>query len=126
MPVVILDTVLAGNIDEKPTISKSISQEEATKDSNLHAETDHIHIGKSGPESEDDEASKKADTDMPAYLNKHPDGRHTIKTGHAVECDIMEDDHSSGPRLIQAVDITDDLKNVINNTCEYDRTEDDQ
>ena len=63
---------------------------------------------------------------MPAYSNNHPDGRHTIKTGYAIECDIMEDDHSSGPRLIQPVDITDDLKNVINDTCDYDRSKDDQ
>ena len=91
--MVILNTIVAGNIDEKPTVSKSISQGEATKNSNLRAESHHTHIGKSGPKLEEDETRENADTDVPAYSNNHPDGRHTVKTGYALKCDKMEDDH---------------------------------
>ena len=113
VPVVILNTIVAGNIDEKPTVSKSISQEEPTKNSNLRAESHHTRIGKTGPELEEDETRKNADTDMRAYSNNHPDDKHTVKTDYAIKCDIMEDDHGSGPRLIQAVDITDCLVPIL-------------
>ena len=108
--MVILNTIVAGNIDEKPTVSKSISQGEATKKSNLRAESHHTHIGKSGPELKEGEAKENADTNVPAYSNNHPDGRNTVKTGCAPSCDKIEDDHGSEPRLDQIIDITDDLK----------------
>ena len=101
-------------------------KEKSPKNSNPWAESRHTHIRKSGPELKEDETRENADTDVPAYSNSHPDGRHTVKTGYAIKCDIMEDDHGSEPRLTQAVDITDDLKNVIDDTCDYDRSEDDQ
>ena len=81
------------------------------RDSNPLKTTHHTHIEKSGPVRDED---------------IHPDGRNTANTKYALSHEKREDDHNSEPRMVHTVNTIDDLTEVINETPEYVKSEDEQ